>query len=172
MGERLPLLQREFALQGVEFSLHQGAILPHSVVASINKSHKDLVRAAKAGNLPEICIAEDDLMFTHRNSWAYFLSQKPHPNDYDLYVAATYVVPHEPLEICGFHLYFVSAKFYDRFLAVPDNEHIDSIMNKIEDRQYKVCYPFPALQRAGYSQNARAFSDYNTKLRPEDIYVG
>jgi hypothetical protein len=171
MQERLDPLIAGLEWQKSAYQIHYGSILRHSVVESINKSHKDLVRLAVENDWDEICIAEDDLMFTHENSWQFFLANKPHYTQYDLYVASTFIMPHDPLHICGFHLYTVSKRFYDTFLSAPDKEHIDYVMNDIGGK-FKVCYPFPALQRAGFSQNNSAYSDYNTKLRPEDIYNG
>jgi len=35
---------------------------------------------------------------------------------------------------------------------------------------YKFCYPFPALQRSGYSFNNKAVVNYNTVLKDKDIW--
>ena len=37
---------------------------------------------------------------------------------------------------------------------------------------FKFCYPFPALQRPGFSANNKAIVDYNKILEPKDIYKG
>ncbi len=139
------------------------------VVFSINASHKMIVRDAMEKGLDEVCIAEDDLMFTKEGAWDYFLKNKPKPTDYDLYLAATYVPETPPKLICGFHLYCVSSKFYNQFLSVPDEKHIDTEMNNING-SYVFCYPFPALQRAGFSSNNKCICNYNVVLREQDIY--
>lgn len=172
MADRFPLLLNELRSQGIEnYAIHAGYVFPHSVVESINASHKELVREAKRQNLPEICIGEDDLMFPAEGAWEHFLDKKPHPDNYDLYLGGTYIRPFDPLFVCGFHLYFVSAKFYDVFLSVPDTAHIDTAMNDLKgDFDFKLCYPMPAIQRPSYSQNNRANVNYNVILRDEDIY--
>ncbi len=150
--------------QGItDFELHPCTVLP-DVVASINASHKAIVRMAKEQGLKEVCIAEDDLMWTAKDSWQYFLSNKP--AEFDLYLACSYL-PNEL--ICGFHLYIISERFYDKFLAAPDNEHIDVCINDIKG-DYHICRPFPALQRKGYSSNNRVDCDYNVVLKETDIY--
>jgi hypothetical protein len=170
--ERYEPLIKGLAEQGAEYKLWDAVRRRESIVRSINESHKNIVRAAKEQGLPEVCIGEDDLMFTAAGAWQYFLEKKPPPNEYDLYLGGTYIKPFEPLFVQGFQLYFVSAKFYDRFLSVPDLEHIDTAMNDIEDRQYVLCRPIVALQRAGISANHGAFVDYNKYLSQEDLYVG
>lgn len=137
-----------------------------SVIRSINLSHKAIVRYAKEQWLKEIAIAEDDLQFTAPGAWEFFLKNKPEV--YDLYLACSYLPLHSGL-VCGFHLYFISEKFYDQFLSVPDNLHIDTAMEGLKGN-YVFCYPFPALQRPSWSANNREKVDYNKVLNPEDIY--
>jgi hypothetical protein len=137
-----------------------------SVVRSINLSHKQIVQTAKELKRKEICIAENDLLFTSHYGWDYFLFNKP--KEYDLYLSATYM-PISSRQVCGFHLYFISEKFYDRFLDIPEDVHIDTYMNELRG-DYHFCYPFPALQRAGFSLNNCAYADYNSVLTKEDIY--
>lgn len=167
-----PLIQglAEQGLTEVDYVLWPAKILQSSVVCSINASHKMIVQWAKDNHLPQVCIAEDDLMFTAPDAWQYFLDNKP--AEFDLYLACTYVVPVKLKKVTGFHLYVVSEKFYDRFLSVPYNYHIDTAMDDLEG-DYHFCYPFPALQRPGVSaNNGGAFANYNSTLKPKDIYGG
>lgn len=142
-------------------------IMKPDVVESINASHKMIVNYAKGLGLKEICIAEEDLMFPNENGWDYFLEHKP--KSYDLYLACTYIPPISNNKICGFHLYFISEKFYDAFLSAPDKEHIDTAMDNLNG-DYHFCYPFPALQRSGFSANNKAVVNYNAILNENDIY--
>lgn len=144
-------------------------IMVDNVVESINLSHKRLVKYAKDIDADEITIGEDDLMFTSPNAWQYYLGNKP--KDFDLYLAATYIVPTSNKKICGFHLYTVRKKFYDKFLSMPDDVHCDTYMDELGG-DYHFCYPFPALQRPGFSANNKAVVDYNKVLSPQDIYQG
>lgn len=166
-------LIEEFKTNGVvKYKFWDAIILKHSVVASINASHKMIVRWAKENKKKQVVIAEQDLMFTCPNSWMYFLDNKP--EEFDLYLWGSYIVPLSNKCVCGFHLYVIHEKFYDRFLSVDENLHIDTAMDDLKG-DYHYCYPFPALQRPGYSANNPGnIVNYNSILnnRPEDIYKG
>lgn len=161
-------LINEFIEQGItKYRFWDAIVLNDSVVKSINASHKMIVRWAKENNKKEVVIAEQDLAFTSPNSWRYFLSQKP--KDFDLYLWGTYLVPLSNNKVCGFQLYIISEKFYDKFLGIPDDVHIDTYMDELKGN-YKFCYPFPALQRPGFSANNMADVNYNAILNKDDIY--
>lgn len=98
-----------------------------------------------------------------------FLEQKP--ETFDLYLWGSYIVPLSNNCVNGFQLYFISNNWYDAFLATPENKHIDSYMDEIKG-DYHFCYPFPCLQRKGFSINNNGQVDYNILLKPEDIYRG
>lgn len=142
-------------------------IMYPDVVASINASHKMIVRDAKEKKLKYVCIAEDDLWIPHEKGWQYYLDNMP--DDFDLYLACTLVTPVTNNVVCGFHLYMVAEKFYDTFLAAPDVAHIDSAMNDIKG-DYKFCYPFAAIQRPGYSHNNKTEVNYNGIFQEQDVY--
>lgn len=141
----------EFIRQGITaYKFWDAIVLKDSVVKSINASHKMIVRWAKENNLSEVTIAEQDVFFTANNAWQHYLKNKP--KQYDVYVSATYIMPVSHNKLTGFQLYTVSQKFYDKFLSVPDNEHIDNAICDLRG-DYKICYPFAALQRPGFSAN-------------------
>jgi len=165
--ERYEVLLKEFETQGITDYKFWDCIIMPNVVESINASHKMIVRDAKEKGLDEVIIAEDDLMFTSPNSWKYFLSQKP--SSYDLYLWGSYILPISNNMVCGFQLYFVSSKFYDKYLSIKDDAHVDTEMDTLKG-DYHFCYPFPALQRKGFSANNKMVSDYNIILKEEDIY--
>lgn len=142
-------------------------IMRPNVVASINASHKMIVRMAMEKGDKEVCIAEDDLWFPADDGWQYFLNNKP--CEYDLYLAATYILPVSSNMLCGFHLYCVHERFYEKYLSVPDDAHIDTAMDKLKG-DYKICYPFAALQRAGFSSNNMTIVNYNSMLDKKDVY--
>lgn len=167
--EKYHPLMDELERQGIDDFEIWPCIMYDNVVSSINASHKMIVRDAQEKGLEEVFIAEDDLFFPANDGWEYFLRNKPKPTDYDIYLAATYIPEKPPTQICGFHLYSVSSRFYDQFLSVPDESHIDTAMNYV-DGKYVFCTPFPALQRAGFSANNKCVCNYNAVLAKEDIY--
>lgn len=166
----------EFITQGITDYRFWGCVInKDSVVSSINASHKMVVKYAKDLKKPYIIIAEQDLTFTHKTSWEYFLKNKP--EDYDLYLSCSYVKNVNPNTevvdnlICGFHLYAIHERYYNAFLSVPDTEHIDTAVGDLKGN-FVFCKPFVALQRIGYSSNNKEIVDYNKILLPEDIYRG
>lgn len=154
-----------------------------SVVRSINLSHKQIVRFAIEHHIPEICIMEEDVMFPANDGWLYFQANKP--AEFDLYLAGTYGLNFAALNriannpgaveinnFAGLHCYIINDTYYDKFLSLPDNQHID---NQPGMGRFFVCAPFAALQRPGYSYNAKRHVDYNCDKRSlpsECIYHG
>lgn len=168
MSNRLDPLLNEFAEQGIDdWKLWNPIECTDSVVKSINLSHKQIVQDAKDRKLKEVLIGEDDLMFTCKGAFDYFLRQKP--EIYDLYLWGTYIPPISNNMVCGFQLYMVFEKFYDQFLSLPSDIHIDTGMGVLKG-DYHFCYPFPALQRSTWSSNNKAIVNYNAVLKKEDIY--
>jgi len=169
----------ELQRQGItQYQVHFPVQCPGdwSVAHCINASHKNLVALAKFHNLEEVCIMESDVMFPAEDGWEWFLRNKP--RFYDLYLGGTYGefmlmsdgetnVVQRP---AGFHCYMIHSSYYDRFLSTPDDSHIDDAQT---GGIYKVCYPFAALQRPGYSSNAKKEVNYNHDLfnnRKQDVY--
>jgi hypothetical protein len=167
MFDRYEPLLLEMQRQMVDFRVWDIVEDRNSVVSSINKSHKNIVRWAKEKGLEEICIGEDDLYFPSEKGWEWFLKNKP--TEYDLYLAATYIPPITNNLICGFHLYFIHSRFYDTFLNTPEDVHIDTYMEKLNGK-YVFCYPMAALQRSCWSANNKSVVNYNAILKKEDIY--
>lgn len=169
-SERVEPLFAELKRQKItDYEIWPCIILP-DVVSSINASHKMIVQKAKDLNWEYVFIGEDDLWLPAEDGWKYFLSKMP--KSFDVYSSATYVNDKDNRnKLCGFHLYAVARKFYDRFLSIPDNKHIDTACDEMGG-DFHVCRPFAALQRAGFSSNNRAICDYNVMLNKEDIYYG
>ena len=164
----------ELAEQGIkDYRIWEPVHDPDSVIRSINLSHKQIIRWAKENNIPEVAIFEDDCMFTAPGAWDHFLAEKP-VWKFDIWLGGTYGL-NKPItgkvdKINGIHCYICSERFYDTFLAVPDDIHVDVALDGLG--LYYICYPFVAIQRPGWSSNSRAFSDKNVTLLPEDLYHG
>lgn len=173
--DKMILLSEEIQKQRIVLAKIWEPILSNSVVESINATHKAIVRYAKEKRLPEICIMEDDNYFPAIDGWEYFIKNKP--DRFDAYMAGTYLInrpeDYSPPVIkvdgwVGNHLIIISQKYYETFLSVPDNEHIDVAQNGRGD--FYVCFPFAALQRPGFSANCRVEVNYNSSLKKEWIY--
>lgn len=159
--EKYHPLMDELERQGIDnFQIWPCIIIP-SIVDSIAESHKMIVRDAKERGLREVFIAEDDLYFPSINGWRYFLENKP--KDFDIYFGGNYLPFDTELktgtDVVGMHLYCISSSFYDEFLNLPPNNHIDQSLKDLS--VYHFCYPVAALQRPGFSINNGRSVDYN-----------
>lgn len=133
--ERFGLLMYELERQGItDFKIWDAIIDRKTVVESINASHKMIVRWAKENNLKEVLIAEDDLMFPNQNGFKYFMDNKP--EKYDVYIGGSYLIDNrikyekpnvKVPEWAGNQLVMISERYYDTFLNLPDETHIDSV---------------------------------------------
>jgi hypothetical protein len=168
-SEKYDALINELFIQNIDYQLWM-PVEAKTVVESINASHKAIVAWAKKHELDMVAIGEDDIWFPAKDGWQYFL--KNMPSEFDIYAASTYTDDlHNKNILCGFHCYIVHSKFYDKFLSVKDNGHIDTEIHNLGG-DFKVCRPFAALQRKGFSANNQMIADYNLLLKPEDIYYG
>lgn len=175
--DKLPLVMDELERQALFLHKVWEPIIAKTVVESINLSFKQIIRHAKEKGLPEICIMEDDIMFTDKGSWTYLIANKP--KEWDLLIGGNYLLnepekytaPHYKVnEYVGNQLIIVHEKYYDRFLSVPDLAHIDTAQKGLGD--FYACWPMVALQRPGFSANAGQKVNYNANLKPEWIYNG
>lgn len=170
--KRLPQLLEELDRQGVEdYDFWDGVYLP-SVKAGINAAHKQIVEYAKLRGDEMVCIAEDDMVGTHEKSWEYYLSKIP--KSFDLYLSMVYLgQPDEEnmvKEFTGMTLYTVHQRFYDIFLSVDPNEHIDRALDNLGE--YVVCDPFTFIQRNGHSANTGKDEIYDSLLVNRKLYRG
>lgn len=162
----------ELERQGIEAKIVTPVYNSESVEKSINLSHKNMVRMAKAQNLPEVCILESDAQFPAPDGWQYFLENKP--ATFDIYLGGAYGLSglqpgaRRIISWEGMHCYIIHSRFYDRFLSVPEDQHIDVAMDGLG--VYYVCYPFAAIQRPGWSATSKQEVNYNRLLSKEDVY--
>lgn len=192
--EKLPLLEAEMLRQGISYTLWDAEILPN-VVESINASHKKIVQYAADAGLPEVAIAEDDVYFPADDGWKYFLANKP--KAFYLYLGGCYcnlivsrktesdgqwirvdwgkhyhptrtTIERSVLSPVGLHCYIINERYYRTFLNTDPTAHIDTAQKGV----FKVCYPMAAIQRPGWSANNLENVNYNTILKPEDVYGG
>jgi len=174
-SEYFPLIQEEMDRQKItEYTLFP-PVPRETVVSSINVSQKSIIQKAKDEGLERVIIMEQDIWFPSKDGWEYFV--KNEPKEYDIYLGGNYL-PDNRIEYkvpltkinsyVGHHCIMVHNRYYDRFLETPEDKHIDTAQ---EGRgEFYLCYPMPALQRAGFSSNNMAQVDYNKILEPIHIY--
>jgi hypothetical protein len=172
--DRYEPLINELFVQGIkDYKIWNPVEDVNSTVRSINLSHKQIVRWAKEMKLKRVLLMEDDCYFPSRNGFKYFIEKMPW--SFDIYSACNYL-PVTVIDgyataeaLVGFHCYVVDQRYYDTFLATDENLHIDNAQDG-KEHEFIMCYPYPALQREGFSSNNKALVNYNTVLTPKDIY--
>ena len=121
-------------------------------------------------------ISEDDLYFRNENGFKYFLDNKP--DDFDVYIGGSYLIDNRieykaPIvKVDGWvgnQLIIIHEKYYDTYLSVPNESHIDTVQQGLGD--FYLCFPMPALQRPSKSaNNNNELVNYNAILPKEFIY--
>jgi hypothetical protein len=168
---RFDLLMEEFKSQKIrDFKFFPSVHDNYSVKKAINLAHKQCVRYALENGLPEICIMEDDVHFTNNGSFNYFLQNKP--QDFDIYLSGIYLgkilEDNSVNDFAGFHCYIVNKRFYETYLSVPDDAHIDRALAGLG--KYIVCNPFIAIQHNGFSYNTKMDMNYDDLLIGKELY--
>lgn len=143
-------------------------------IIGCSKAHKNIVQFAADHDFESVCIMEDDVEFTAPGAFRHFLLNIPQ-QPFDIYTAGVYgdvkvKSGHKSNteqgfdiiidRISGTHCYIVHSRFYEKFLALPDNKHLDQSISAAADTIY-MCHPMAALQMSGYSDIAKAVVNYN-----------
>lgn len=172
--DRLNNLKAEAKSQkDFNYQLWEG-VISTTPAKGINQSHCNIVRWAKENSLPYVIIAEDDLVFSCPDSWQYFLSKLPPPNQYDLFLGMVYSADIEDGKITngfsGLTMYSVPAHFFDFFLSIPDHVHLDRHLGMTAfEHRYLVCEPMVCLQTGGYTDNLKREMHYKPYLDDKEF---
>lgn len=166
--DRLEHFKVQAAEQGFEYKIWEG--IPHfKPFVGIAKAHKRVVQHAKDNNLPYIIICEDDINFSDKGAFDYFISKMP--TDFDLFIGVIYHGHIRPdntvLEFSSLILYIIHSRFYDTFLSVPEKSNIDRELKLLG--KFVVCNPFVCKQTGGYSDNSRSMVD---EIEQDKKYMG
>lgn len=137
----------------------------------IVQAHCQLVAMAKRLSWPKIRIAEDDIKFTAPGAYDYYLANEP--EKMDLYLGSvTYGVfnsDHSLVEdFAGLTIYTVYAPFYDTFLSVASDEHMDRGLRY--KGKYAVCDPMIVVQYEGYSDNHGKVVNYHSCFKNAKLF--
>lgn len=140
---------------------------------NINKAHKRIVADARERRLPYCCIAEDDFVLSGEGAWEYYLENIP--EDYDLYLAGIYSGQIKDGRIMngwsGFTMYIINFRFYDFFLNINPQDHIDRALgNFCFEKMYWVVEPFCVYQLEGYSDNHRRATSHGAYLEKMKLF--
>lgn len=155
--------------EGCEYFVWPG-VMAKPKLAGINAAHRQIIRYAKENNLPEVCIAEDDFKFTAPGSWKYFLDNKP--QEYDIYTSSYYSGKHDDNFVVkgfrGLTLYCVHKRYYDTYLSLPENRHIDGAI-AASGAVVVVSPKFVTFQMPGWSEQRGQFAE--NKIKNKEFFT-
>jgi hypothetical protein len=169
--DRAQLLNIELIKQNItNYTIWEGIPDKESPKRGIAKAHKQIIEWACNQNLPSVLIAEDDIKFTAKKAFEFFI--KNEPEDFDLYLGGiTYgsINPDNSVnDFAGTHLYKINQNFYSTFLSLSEKEDIDrSLANK---GKFIVCNPFVAIQQNGFSDNQKRYQNYDLYLQNRQLF--
>jgi hypothetical protein len=143
---------------------------PFVTSRGISRAHKQIVEYAQRNNLQEVLIAEDDLCFTGRGAFDFFLDNKP--TDFDIYLGSIYHgdirKDNSVIDFSGLTMYIINQRFYDTFLSIREDKHLDRALR--DKGRYIVCNPFVAIQFNGYSDNMKQFWNYDGCFKDRKLF--
>jgi len=162
--DRILSVCNEMRIQQAPFRIWNGVTDKLTTAQNINAAHKQIVSWAKENNIERVVIAEDDILFSHHKSYQYFLSNIP--GNYDLFMGMIYAGEIQDNKIVngfsGLTLYCVNSRFYDKFLAIQNDLHLDRALGMTaHENEYYVCPKFICKQSGSYSDNMRKSMDYS-----------
>lgn len=142
----------------------------YNVCRAINKSHKQIIKWAKDNSMPNICILEDDCVFTSLGAFDFFMKNKP--IEFDMYLGSLSSGKPDEKGVVkwfrGMTLYMVNGCFYDIFLSVKDDENIDAALSN--KGNYIVCPEAVCYQKDGYSYHKKEMKQYSKLSNQYKIY--
>lgn len=171
--ERVLSVCQQSKEQGFAVRFHEGIIHPKGGYVGINQSFKKIVRWAKEQKLHMVCIAEDDIIFSAPGAWQYYLDQMP--EEFDIYSGGIYsghVVGNRIMNgYSGNTLITVHKRFYDFFLSLTDEDHLDRHLgNYAFEKLYLLCQPYVVYQFSGYSDNHRRPTSHEVYLEKVKLF--
>jgi len=170
--ERFDSFNRETNEQGISDCMVWDGVHDSNRIRGISRAHKQIIQYAKEKGFPEICIMEDDCIFTANGAYDFYIKNKPH--DFSIYLGGvSNILKREENYITDFRgmtLYTVHESFYDRFLSVPETVNIDAGLKGLG--KYYLCPKIVCSQKAGYSYHKKRHKDYSHLLKQYDTFNG
>lgn len=171
-GKRMDQLMGQLQEQRIRnYTLFPAIIDRRSTKRGINLAHKSIVETARDLRMDRVAILEDDVLFTHPQSWAKFLADMP--KSFDIYLGGCYIPEFSGESLiswCGMHCYIIHSRFYNEFLSLPEDEHIDRAL--AGKGEFHLSKPMIAIQSNGYSSNTKKEEDYSPLLVGAELFRG
>jgi hypothetical protein len=142
-------------------------------IHNINKAFKSVIQFYKNQPTDRCFIAEDDLRWTGTGAWKFFLDNMP--DSFDIYTGSYYSGSHDEnfivKDFAGMTLVCVHKRYYDTFLSLPADRHIDRAI-AASGAKIVVCTKFVAVQAPGYSDQRRREANDSHRLIGKEMFEG
>lgn len=160
--DRLFSFCNQMRIQKAAFRIWNGVEGNLQPARNILMAHKAIIQWAKDNNLERVVVAEDDIIFSHPDSYKYFIENVP--EIYDIYFGMIYAGEIQENKIIngfsGMTLYVCNKNSYSFFLSIPDNLNIDRGLGQFcHEKEFMVCNPYVCFQSGGMSN--RTFQNEN-----------
>lgn len=176
--ERQKNVRDQFASQSFKFLPYQlvPAIMEKTSRYGIAKSHKKCVRIAKDNNWSGVVILEDDVNFLHHDSLKIFMELIDKlPKDCDLFLGGIHSghMKYSATKkgytkvigtFSGLHCYYLSARYYDRFLETQEDLNIDFALSEVMKARTYVAVPILVSEIPGFSFNSGRDEEYSKHI--------
>lgn len=155
--------------QGFYLKFWEGTENRHNRKMGVCQGHKRIISDAKENGYPYVCVMEDDAVWLGNGSWDYFLENMP--DDFDIYFSMIYCGEIHGNRIIsqfsGMTCYIVAERFYDFFLSITDDCHIDRELGKSANSfKFILCPEIPCEQFGGMSDNTLTkVNNYRPQLK-------
>jgi len=168
--DRMKILENELEMQGIDnVNIWEGIYHPKSIMKSISLAHKQIIKWAKETGLKTVTVFEDDIKFTDKGAWDYYVDNEP--LDYDIYLGGIYLGTIKNSIANSWtaaHCYTVHERFYDVFLKSDEDKHIDTALAGLG--KYVVCEPMIAVQYNGVSNNTNQYCNFDSIINSRKLF--
>ncbi len=169
--DRMQLLKDEIVTQNVaSFRVWEGVVDNTLVRRGISRAHKNVIRDAKLQGYQSVLIGEDDLHFTSPSAFDFYLGNIP--GDFDMYLGGIVygeINEHNlTSDFSGITLYIIHRRFYDKMLALPEDQHIDRAQQN--RGKFVACNPMVVIPHNGYSDNQQRYVDYTPYFKGKNLF--
>jgi hypothetical protein len=175
----------EMQKAGIKYFYRSKAIYDKKPETGICKAHKNALKRSILLNVSDhAIIMEDDIEFTHADSYKYFLDSFRHlPKSWDIFYGGYSSIEQASPEqenvfrvnyVGATHLYAINAKFFQKFMTANENIHLDIWLSDPLHSNAE-CYaasPMAAIQKNGLSQNTNKEENYEGHFKRFKLFSG
>lgn len=164
-------IDKQIAEQNIHARFWDGIKDNQMPFRGVNRAHKQIVLNAQLNGEKMVAIAEDDVVFSDAGAWDYFLAHIP--DEFDIYFGGVTEFLKKDEKIVSFRglfLYIVHERFYDRYLSVKEESHIDASLSTLLNTKYIISDPFICYHADGWSEQKHCNRNYSNYFQHRKFF--